>query len=204
MSNRPLEEKENTADSSAIKPSNRKNREIAILPYENYDISQFRDSLEAAALTYRLEPNFAVDVYVTSDLSDAERQRKQRDAVRVIYAAKDVLKETDENPRYALVVSKPDIFVGKTNFVFGVANHELGVGLISTARLVEWTEGVTPSLIKERILKEASHEIGHLGGLAHCERKECLMSFSNNIEEVDQKLPILCDGCKKKMRTNGR
>jgi archaemetzincin len=184
--------------------SSRKNREVTILGYEGYDISQFRDSLESAVILFGLEPNFASDVLVTSDVSELEKERKQRDAAKVILYAKNILKESDENPRYVLLVTRHDLFANKMNFVFGLANRELGVGLLSTLRLSLRDEDVTPSTIKERIFKEAAHEVGHLGGLAHCEHEACLMTFSNTLQQVDQKLPLLCDDCKRKLKTNGR
>lgn len=189
---------------SSGKLTTRKNREVTILPFEGCDISQFRDSLDAAVMMYGLEPNFSSDAYVTSDISDLERQRRQRDAAKIILSAKNILKSSDETPRYALLVTKQDLFANKMNFVFGLANRDLGIGVLSTARLTERNDELTPSQIKERIFKEAAHEIGHLGGLTHCERDTCLMSFSNTIGEVDQKLPLLCDDCKRKLRTNGR
>jgi archaemetzincin len=153
---------------------------------------------------FHLEPSFSTEAFMTSDISEVENQRKQRDAVRVIKAARNILKAADENPRYALIVTKQDIFATRFNFVFGLANRDLGLGLISTARLTEWHDGLSPSQMKERVLKEAAHEIGHLGGLAHCENETCLMAFSNTLEMVDKKLPILCDKCRRKLKTDGR
>ena len=184
--------------------SKNRNRILAIIPFETSDLSQFKDPLEAAAIMYRLDPVFLSDVYLTSDVSESEKQRKQRDAVRVINFSKNILKETEDNPRYALIVTSEDCFSGKSSHVFGLANHDLGVGLVSTARLTEWNEDLTPSRIKERILKEAAHEIGHLGGLTHCENATCVMAFVNTIDKLDEKLPLLCLECHKKLRTTGR
>jgi len=182
----------------------RRNREVTILAYEGYDISQFRDSLESAVILYGLEPNFASDAFITSDISELEKQRNQRDAVKVILFARNILKSSDENPRYSLVVTRNDLFSNNLHFVFGLANREMGIGVLSTSRLTLRDEDVTPTQIKERIFKEAAHEIGHLGGLAHCENGTCLMAFSNTLEEVDQNLPLLCEDCKRKLRTDGR
>ncbi|MHB1909955.1 MAG: hypothetical protein ACYCQJ_13950 [Nitrososphaerales archaeon] len=184
--------------------SKNRNRILAIIPFETSDLSQFKDPLEAAAIMYRLDPIFLSDVYLTSDVSEAEKQRKQRDAVRVINSSKNILKESEENPRYALIVTTEDCFSSKSSHVFGLANRDLGVGLVSTARLTEWNEDLTPSQIKERILKEAAHEIGHLGGLTHCQDQTCVMAFVDTIEKLDEKLPLLCLECQKKLRTTGR
>jgi archaemetzincin len=124
--------------------------------------------------------------------------------VKIIEAARKILKENGENSKYALIVTKQDIFASRFNFVFGLANRDLGVGLISTARLAEWYDGLSASQMRERVLKEAAHEIGHLRGLAHCGNETCLMAFSETLEEVDRKLPILCQNCRKRLRTDGR
>jgi archaemetzincin len=46
-----------------------------------------------------------------------------------------------------------------------------------------------------RCEKEAVHELGHSFGLAHCETYECVMHFSNSLEQVDLKPHMFCVGC---------
>ena len=174
----------------------RRARQIAILRFENADYSQFRDSLQAAALIYGLEPTFPTDIQLTVEISAAEVDRRQRDAVSLILSSKEQLDQ--QSP--VLLVTDQDLFAERMRFVFGLANKDLGIAVMSTSRLTEWVEDLTPSRIQERILKEAAHEIGHLRGLPHCERESCLMSFSNTIEKVDLKLPMLCDACERKLR----
>lgn len=188
------------SEASNFKPRARTSNQIAILPFENVDFFQFRESLEAAALIYGLEPTLVSEFYLTCDASDVERKRKQRDAVRVITLTNDQLKESGTVMKYSLLVTNHDIFARDLDFVFGLANREMGAALMSTSRLTQWEEGLTPSRIQERILKEAAHEIGHLGGLTHCERATCLMAYSNRLEGVDTKLPKLCADCSRKLR----
>lgn len=50
-------------------------------------------------------------------------------------------------------------------------------------------------LFKERLIKEALHELGHAFGLPHCDNKRCVMVFSNSIKDVDFKGAKFCEGC---------
>jgi archaemetzincin len=50
------------------------------------------------------------------------------------------------------------------------------------------------ALFELRVLKEALHELGHTFGLLHCENN-CVMIFSNSIEDTDNKPPQFCPRC---------
>jgi archaemetzincin len=178
---------------------------IVVAPYGSVDLEQFRDSFEAAALIYGLDPYISNGPLLLSDeISRLERQRKQREARALISSFKNALRRIEEKWALALIVTNYDLFVKNTNFVFGLASAEERIAVLSTARLTLWEEGITPSRIKERILKEAAHEIGHLARLAHCPNQTCLMSYAESVDRVDEKLPILCESCRKSSRTNGR
>jgi archaemetzincin len=178
---------------------------IIVVPFGTLEIEQFWDSLEAAALLHRLQPIISRDdIVLESEITAEERRRKQREASNLIKSARHNLKELDAKWRFALIVTNFDLFVKGMNFVFGLANAQENVGILSTARLTLWEDGLTPSKIKERIFKEAAHELGHLGMLGHCKNPSCLMSFAENADKVDEKLPLLCDDCKRHLRTSGR
>jgi len=97
-----------------------------------------------------------------------------------------------------------DLFSKFLNFVFGVAdlpkNKSFGSALISVTRLREHfyrrTENV--ALFELRILKEAIHELGHTFGLEHC-TNFCVMKYSNDLDDTDQKPPKFCEICAKRM-----
>lgn len=61
--------------------------------------------------------------------------------------------------------------------------------MVSLCRLRNEFYGLPPNIpaLRERLLKEAVHELGHTLGLPHCEDYQCVMSASHAIELVDLK-----------------
>lgn len=93
---------------------------------------------------------------------------------------------------FVLGVSALDGYYYNLNFVFGLANREMKVASIYAKRL----KNNDQSKYRNRLLKESIHEVGHLFGLNHCNTNKCVMNFSNNVEDVDNKYPDFCDKCK--------
>lgn len=98
-------------------------------------------------------------------------------------------------------IIREDMFSEPLNFVFGLAKGSACV--VSTARLDPRFYGevgdlpAAASIFKERIFKEALHEIGHVRGLPHCDDRKCAMVFSDSIEGVDYKDAAFCTRCAK-------
>jgi len=90
-----------------------------------------------------------------------------------------------------------DLFIPIFTHVFGEARQGGTCGLVSLFRLTKNSDGSTPpkSLIHERAVKVALHELGHLLDLLHCEHKRCLMHFSGGVDEVDEMSLDLCEYC---------
>jgi archaemetzincin len=97
--------------------------------------------------------------------------------------------------RVTLGVTGKDIYAKGMNFLFGEAELNGSRAIISVFRLT------TPNdnLYRERVVKEAVHEIGHVLGLIHC-NNHCVMKFSNSVMEVDRKPISFCEDCASKIR----
>jgi len=100
-----------------------------------------------------------------------------------------------------LGVMDADIFAEGLNFVFGEADSIDRKALISIARLKQEFYGLPPdeTILKERILKEAIHELGHTYGIKHCPNPRCVMHFSNTIQDTDIKSWQFCPVCQRKL-----
>lgn len=93
-----------------------------------------------------------------------------------------------------LAVTDVDLFVPQLNFVFGEAAVDGQVSIISLCRLRPefYGEPANDQLFIERTVKEAVHELGHTFGLRHCGNPQCVMFFSNNIQDTDRKSSEFC------------
>jgi archaemetzincin len=95
----------------------------------------------------------------------------------------------------------------KWNYVFGQASLDARVGIYSLVRFYPafWGEKETPEseqLGLWRSLQCLVHETGHMFGVHHCQKYECVMNGCNSLAESDRRPIHLCPDCLKKFRWN--
>ena len=97
-----------------------------------------------------------------------------------------------------LGVADVDLFIPILTFVFGEAQLGGQAAILSACRLRQEFYGLPPNaeLFLDRVEKEALHELGHTFGLVHCRDIDCVMHFSNSVEEVDLKSNEFCSVCR--------
>jgi archaemetzincin len=100
-----------------------------------------------------------------------------------------------------LGVTDVDLYVPDLNFVFGLADAARAVAIISLCRLREEFYGLKcdVELFRNRVAKEAIHELGHSFGLAHCQNSQCVMFFSNSLIDTDNKEKDFCPDCRRQL-----
>ncbi len=130
--------------------------------------------------------------------SNFNSQRGQYDALKIIqdYPYTDNAK--------TLICTSVDLYIPIFTFVFGLAQLDGNVGVISSHRLDNQYYGLKKdkNLLGERLAKETIHELGHLLGLRHCPQYNCAMSISNTAEEVDIKSFEYCNKCEMKLHSS--
>lgn len=101
--------------------------------------------------------------------------------------------------KHGLGLVNLDLFVPSLNFIFGLAQHG-GHALVALPRLSPVFYGLPENeeLYFERVAKEALHEVGHVFGLSHC-RQQCVMRFSNCLDDTDRKPSTFCPSCLKQL-----
>jgi archaemetzincin len=103
--------------------------------------------------------------------------------------------------RFMLALTDVDTYDNSSSFAYSYAGSEDKVGLISLYRLNPSPGARTEAqdLFFQRILKEATHEIGHLMGFRHCFNSTCVMYFSYSLNDTDKKETFFCQECEKKL-----
>lgn len=123
------------------------------------------------------------------------------DAKRRQYSSELILrnmaKHYPDNAFRLLAATHVDLFIPMLTFVYGQAQLNGRVSIVSTARMHQEFYGLTAnrSLTVLRTLKESLHELGHTFGLTHCSVQECLMSIATDIGHLDRKGKDLCRSC---------
>lgn len=102
-----------------------------------------------------------------------------------------------------LGVTGNDLFMPILTFVFGEAQLNNTCAVVSSHRLRQEFYGLpaSPELLRERLLKEAVHELGHTFGLTHCRDYDCVMTASHAVERIDLKGSHFCGDCRARVTT---
>jgi archaemetzincin len=124
-----------------------------------------------------------------------DRHRGQYESTRLL----EMLRASGSVPAGGRIlgVIDADLFIPVLTFVFGEAELRGTAAVISLTRLRPSFYGLPedPALFRERVLKEALHELGHTFGLHHCLRPDCVMRASTNADGVDLKPAGFCESC---------
>ena len=98
-----------------------------------------------------------------------------------------------------IALTTSDLWPGEGwNFVFGEASLTEHVGVWSLYRYGDLAKEDYTTVLR-RTLKVATHETGHMLGMAHCTAYYCGMNGSNNREEMDAAPMAFCAECAAKV-----
>lgn len=166
--------------------------EIKIVPVGTVD----QNTLDYLALTIPGSFNVGCSsLSVTLDTRDAYHPTRQQYNSTQLLAK--LLELSLGKGQKLLGVTEVDLFIPILTFVFGEAQLDGRVALMSAHRLRPQFYGLPEDqkLFYSRCEKEAKHELGHTCGLTHCRSYDCVMHVSNSVEQVDLKPSSFCAAC---------
>ncbi len=97
-----------------------------------------------------------------------------------------------------LAVTDADLYIPILTFVFGEAQMGGPCAIVSAHRLHQEYYGLPgdADMLRQRLLKEAVHELGHTLHLTHCDDYRCCMAPSHSVEWIDIKEAEFCPVCR--------
>jgi archaemetzincin len=100
-----------------------------------------------------------------------------------------------------LAVADLDLYIPILKYVFGEAQMGGPCAVVSAFRLRQEFYGLDrdEALLRQRLLKECIHELGHTLDLRHCEDYRCAMASSHAVEWIDLRDSTLCPSCQSKV-----
>jgi archaemetzincin len=163
-------------------------------------------------LTSHLASIFDASITILTDLPQLDsfrvlfnEQRNQLNSDKLLHwlatSIVNHIKSYDARKTIILAICNIDAYSPGLNFVFGQASLTGGVAAIYLPRLRQefYGLGANTDILIERVLKEATHEVGHAFGLDHCPKQSCVMHFSNSIVDTDRKAKDFCNICRNKL-----
>jgi archaemetzincin len=167
-------------------------KQLQLLPIDDADEGLLRDlqpvveetfGVPSRILPIRLDPEFAL-----------HDERRQYHSSLILQRMRGFL--SAESWRL-LGVATIDLYIPILTFVFGEAQMGGQCAVVSTYRLRQEFYGLPrdTGLLRQRLAKEAVHELGHTLNLTHCDDYRCAMAPSHAAEWIDLKESSLCSSC---------
>jgi archaemetzincin len=165
---------------------------LHLLPIGNIDDGLLKDICPAIedilhvpckVLPARLDPEFAF-----------HGERQQYHSSEILQRMQGFL--TTDSWR-VLGIGAVDMYIPILTFVFGEAQMGGPCAVVSAHRLRQEFYGLPADrrLFRQRLIKEAVHEVGHTLNLTHCDDYRCAMASSHAVEWIDLKESALCTTC---------
>jgi archaemetzincin len=156
------------------------------------DISQEFENIKVTIGTSSIEPRKDIDFQSAFD-----RRRNQWHSFKLLEWF--LGKFNHVRGTKILGILDIDAYSSGFDFVFGEAFYRGSVAAVYLSRLNQEFYGLKPnsSLLYERMVKEAIHELGHAFGFVHCKNPRCVMHFSTSLPDIDTKERSFCYSCRK-------
>jgi archaemetzincin len=158
----------------------------------------FSDQTLLRSLSSTLKELFKLEVIILENSFSLEPAKEPlRSQYNSTWILSQLLNLVPDESSKILGITSLDLYIPVLTFVFGEAQLEGKSAIISGYRLRDELYGLPRNFqkLKDRLEKEAVHELGHTFGLIHCREPQCVMHPCTYAEEIDFKSVNFCKKC---------
>lgn len=168
---------------------------------------RFEDTSLLEAVSAALTNILKARVAISSDGFSLEGGRDpMRNQINSTWVLSRLLESYPNGVDKVLGVTEQDLYVPILTYVFGEAELGGRAAVVSAHRFRNEMYGLpaAPDKMRDRLIVESLHELGHTCGLTHCHSINCVMRPSSYAEEIDFKPARFCSPCAEDMRKTCR
>src|SRR5579864_738624 len=169
---------------------------LLLLPVGKVEESLLRDL--SAAIPRSLDVACEILPYVLDPIPSYHPERQQYHSSEILQRMQALVRPQDWR---VLAIADIDLYIPILKYVFGEAQIAGPCAVVSIHRLRQEFYGLDrdDALLRQRLLKESVHELGHTLGLRHCQDYRCVMASSHAVEWIDLRETTLCDSCRSQL-----
>jgi predicted Zn-dependent protease len=125
-------------------------------------------------------------------------------SIHLMHALMDRAEQRDAKRarRWRLAIADAGLCAEGVGAIYGEAAMKGCCAVVGLAPLRAGS-GADAEVLRDRLLTEAIHELGHLAGLAHCRNASCVMYSSLHIADTDHKGRTFCRECRRPLKLRG-
>lgn len=166
---------------------------LLLLPVGKVEESILRDL--SAAIPRNLDVACEILPYVFDPGPSYHAERQQYHSSEILQGMQALVRPGDWR---FLAIADVDLYIPILKYVFGEAQIAGPCAVVSAYRLRQEFYGLVrdDALLRQRLLKESIHELGHTLELSHCEDYRCVMASSHAVEWIDLRETIFCEPCR--------
>ncbi len=172
---------------------------VHLLPVGKVELSLLHDL--RAAIPRSLHVACEILPYQLDPTPSYHRERQQYHSSELLQRMQPLVRPQDWR---FLAIADVDLYIPILKYVFGEAQMGGPCAVVSLHRLRQEFYGLDrdDALLRQRLLKESVHELGHTLDLRHCQDYSCVMASSHSVEWIDLRDSTLCDSCRYQLESN--
>jgi archaemetzincin len=166
---------------------------VHLLPVGKVDISLLHELRAAIPKSLRLVCDILP--YELDPTHSYHPERQQYHSSEILQRMQPLVRPQDWR---FLAIADVDLYIPILKYVFGEAQLGGPCAVVSVHRLRQefYELDRDDALLRQRLVKESIHEMGHTLGLRHCQDYSCVMASSHSVEWIDLRDSTLCDSCR--------